>query len=173
MAKYEMGQVVGAAAARYEKKETTPPERFTEATLLDEMSAAWKYAKTPEDRAVLKSIGLGTSRTRLPMISGLISRQILNVEKKGKRSELVPSALAMALRDMLPPFVTDVAYTAKWEITFQMIAKGQVQWDVVVDRQHQFVEKAVELARQQKNKGVSGATAAAPGVAGKAAVARR
>lgn len=151
---FQVGQVVHAAAARYESKVTTPPPPYTEDSLLDAMLTAYKFATSEEDRAILKSTeGLGTSRTRIATITNLISRGLLLSVKKGKKHELHASDMARSLVKALPPHLTNVAMTAKWEIAFDMIEKGKVEWRAVVDRQYQFVELIVEQARRQ-----SGAT---------------
>lgn len=148
--KFQVGQVVNAVAAKYESKVTTPPDAYTEATLLDDMLMAYKFAKTDADREILKATeGLGTSRTRIATISNLISRGLLVSVKSGKRQELHASDMARSLVRSLPPSLMDVATTAKWEMAFNMIEKGQVEWVAVVDKQYQFVEHVVDLARRQ------------------------
>lgn len=154
--KYQVGQVVSAVAAKYEAKVTTPPSAYTEDTLLDDMLMAYKFAKSEGDRSILKATeGLGTSRTRIPTISNLIKRKLLVSVKKGKRHELHASEMARRLVASLPPSLVDVAMTAKWELAFNMIEKGQVDWCAVVDKQYQFVDHVVDLARQQAKAAVS------------------
>lgn len=156
---YEVGQVVNAVSARLESKVTTPPERFTEATLLDEMGAAYKYAKTDSDREVLKKInGLGTARTKVEIISGLIRRQLFHITKKGKRHEVTPDEMAIKMDSLLPQVLLDPATTAKWEMAFLMIERGEVGWEQVVARQYELVRKVIEQAKLQ----MSGAPASHP-----------
>jgi len=63
--KLGIGQVVGVASARVEGARTEPPERYTEQSLLEDMTSAHKFAPDANERAVLSEIsGLGTSRTR-------------------------------------------------------------------------------------------------------------
>lgn len=151
IAAYHVGQVVGAASARLESKVTSPPSRYSEDTLLDAMLSAHRFAKTDQDRAILKETeGLGTSRTRVPTISNLIARGLLVSQKKGKRHELRSSDLARAVIGALPPILTDVALTAKWEIAFGMVESGKISWRQVVERNDQFVEYIVSHARQQQ-----------------------
>lgn len=151
MAAYQVGQVVGAASARLEAKVTSPPPRYTEDSLLDAMLSAHRFAKTDQDRAVLKETeGLGTSRTRVPTITNLIARGLLISQKKGKRHELRSSELARAVVAALPPILTDVALTAKWEVAFGMVEAGKIGWRQVVERNDQFVEHIVAHARQQQ-----------------------
>lgn len=150
---YQVGQVVHAVAARYESKVTTPPPRYTMATILDDMLAAWKFAKSDGDRAVLRQVeGLGTARTRQPMIDNAVSRGLLVCTKKGKNHELVSSPMARQVMAVLSPQLKDVAQTAKWEMAFGMIEKGEVSVEQAIDKAYQFIAVVVEQARAQVGK---------------------
>lgn len=152
-ARFEVGQVVHAVSAKYEPATTVPPPAYTEDTLLDDMLMAYKFASSESDRRILKQTeGLGTSRTRIAVINNLISRGLLVSTRKGKRHEVHASDMARALVKAVPPVLTNVAMTAKWEIAFNMIESGQVEWRQVVDRQYQFVDGVVDLAKEQVGK---------------------
>ncbi|TXI24238.1 MAG: hypothetical protein E6Q67_03190 [Roseateles sp.] len=158
---YTVGQVVRAAGARVEAKVTQPPDRYTQDTLLDDMVSAYKFARTPQDREVLKQVdGLGTSRTRVPMIENLIVRGLLQSVKKGKKHELRSSDFARQVITLVPETLTDVAMTAKWEIAFGLIEEGKVEWRRVVDHNYQFVDQVVAQAKQQ----VGNCKAVMPGI---------
>jgi DNA topoisomerase-3 len=151
--RFEVGQVVHAVAAKYEPATTVPPAPYTEATLLDDMLMAYKFASSDADRKILKQTeGLGTSRTRIAVINNLISRGLLVSTRKGKRHEVHASDMARALVKAVPPVLTNVAMTAKWEIAFNMIESGEVEWRQVVDRQYRFVDGVVDLAKDQAGK---------------------
>lgn len=147
---YHVGQIVSAVGARYETKRTTPPDRFDMATILDAMLSADRFAPNEEDRKILRSVeGIGTARTRQAIVEGLVKRQLLFTERKGKRHVLRPSPISRELRQKLPPLLTDVAMTAKWEIAFAMVERGEVDWRQVVDRTYMFVSAMVEHAKKQ------------------------
>jgi DNA topoisomerase-3 len=149
--KYQVGQVIGAVSARLEQKVTRPPERYSQDELLDDMLAAHKFAKSPEEREVLRSTeGLGTSRTRIAIVTGLIQRGLLLTQKKGKRHEIRSSDFARALVKLLPTRMLDVATTARWEIAFKAIEDGRVTMEQVVERNFLTVQEMVETARTQK-----------------------
>ena len=66
-----VGQVVKAVAARCESRMTEAPPRYTQDTLVADMLAAHKFAKTEQEKVILRETeGLGTSRTREPTITG-------------------------------------------------------------------------------------------------------
>lgn len=125
---YQVGRVVGAVSATYTTEQTEPPERYTQASLMDDMMAAHKFATSESDRATLRQIdGLGTARTREPTITNLITRGFLEVRKakRGKQEYLVPTATAREIARHLPPMLTDVGTTAKWELAFRLIEQGK------------------------------------------------
>ncbi|WP_321820914.1 MULTISPECIES: DNA topoisomerase [unclassified Burkholderia] len=154
---YQVGQVVRGKAARLEEHTTTPPERYTQATLMDDMVGAYRFATNQADRDMLKETGgLGTSRTRTPMIEGLITRGAFVTEKKGKRHEILS---AQELRDLvtgggsgyqLPEWMCSPALTAKWEMVFGMIERGQVTLEDVLQKERAFVSSMVEESKKRK-----------------------
>lgn len=127
---YQVGRVVGAISASCEEGVTEPPVRYTQATLLDDMLGAHKFAKNDGERAVLRQIsGLGTSRTREPAITGLIEAALMyEAKRKGGRKgamDIIPTEAGMTIIGNVPEVLKSVATTAKWELAFRMIEKGK------------------------------------------------
>jgi DNA topoisomerase-3 len=150
---YEVGQVVGAVAAKYESNVTTPPDRYDMATILDMMLEADKLADNDLDKRILRQVeGLGTSRTRQAIVEGLLRKGLLTATTRKKRHILTPTQIAEDLRDRVPPMLGSVAMTAKWEYAFAMIEKGEVQWRAVVDKAYEFAAHIVQVAREQQGK---------------------
>lgn len=148
---YKVGQVINAVSASYKTTYTTPPSRYDMASILDTMLSADRFAKTDEDRKILREVkGLGTARTRQTIVDGLMKKGLLQSERKGKRHELKPCGIANQLRNSLPPILCDVTMTAKWEMAFSMIERGEVDWRQVVDRTYGFVTQIVNQAKGQK-----------------------
>lgn len=151
---YQVGRVVGAVRATYEGRQTEPPRRYTQSDLLDEMIAAYKFAKSDQERAVLKQIdGLGTARTRENTITGLLGRGFL-VEKKSARergrTELLPTQTARAIIANLPEMLTSVGTTAKWELAFRLIEQGKAQPEDAKRYLEQFL---LQIVNEAKGKG--------------------
>jgi len=148
---YTVGQIVNAVSASYKTERTVPPPRYDMATILDAMLSADRFAKNEEDRKVLREVeGLGTSRTRQSIVEGLIKKGLLQSERKGKRHELRPMGIATQLRSALPPILCEVTMTAKWELGFSKIERGEVQCEQLVDRTYKFVDQIVEQAKRQR-----------------------
>src|ERR671925_342318 len=79
------GQIVRCVAAASEAKETKPPPRYTEATLLSAMETAGKLVDDEELREAMKERGLGTQATPkgLQVITMLESHPLTSPELTG------------------------------------------------------------------------------------------
>lgn len=106
-----------------EGKKTSPPDRYTEGTLIEDMCSVAKYATDPDVRARLKEqSGIGTEATRAAIIKTLRDRGFL--EARGKWIESTPSG--RGLIDFLPADLCDAALTAVWEDHLERIGSGEV-----------------------------------------------
>ena len=161
---YFVGKIVKAASARFDAKMTEPPKRYTEDALIADMLSAHKFAKSDADKVILKETeGLGTSRTRAPTIEGLIKGGFLVSKKKRKLHEITSTEVARMILANLPDVLTGVATTAKWEVAFKMIEKGQVKPEQVRQALKENLDFIVETARSQGSIRLPGVSAAAKG----------
>lgn len=101
------------------EKETTPPKRYTEATLLQDMASISKYVKDLKIKKLLKEKdkdkkgengGIGTPATRAEIIKGLFYKKF--VELKGKN--IISTDLGREFYLMLPEELKSADITAKW-----------------------------------------------------------
>ena len=101
---------------------TSPPARYTEATLL---SAMEHPSAALSDRSLSKILeetsGLGTPATRADIIEKLFSA--FYMERRGK--ELVPTSKGMQLVELVPEELRSAELTARWEDKLAGIAKGK------------------------------------------------
>lgn len=172
---HKVGQIVSARAARLEQQVTEPPERYTQPSLLEDMVGAYRFAQTQADRDMLKETGgLGTSRTRTPMIENLIRRGMFIAQKKGKRNYILSSPFLRDLisrlcrpDDPVSRLMCDPALTAKWELAFAMIERGDATLEQVLDKERMFVTRMVEQAKLNKEKDAAGSRGATAGNAPK------
>ncbi|HMG54639.1 MAG TPA: DNA topoisomerase, partial [Kofleriaceae bacterium] len=107
-----------AAVAR----QTAPPRRYTEATLLGAMESAGKTIDDEALRLAMKDCGLGTPATRAAIIETLLARDY--VERA--RQELTPTPRGIALIDALPvASLASPELTGAWEARLAQIARGE------------------------------------------------
>jgi DNA topoisomerase-3 len=103
-------------------KQTRPPPRHTEATLLGAMESAGREIADEELRAAMRDSGLGTPATRAATIETLIRRVFLAREGK----HLVPTALGVGLVDALPvKSLGSPELTGAWEARLARVARGE------------------------------------------------
>jgi DNA topoisomerase III len=108
----EQGQKVKCTAAEVEAKETRPPPRYTEATLLSAMETAGKLVDDEELREAMKERGLGTPATRAETIETLIRREY--IERVAK--DLQPTPKGLQVITMLEEHpLTSPELTGDWE----------------------------------------------------------
>ncbi len=117
----QQGQTVKCTAAEVEAKETRPPPRYTEATLLSAMETAGKLIDDEELREAMKESGLGTPATRAETIETLIRREY--IERVAK--DLQPTPKGLQVITMLEEHpLTSPELTGDWEKRLTDIEHG-------------------------------------------------
>jgi DNA topoisomerase III len=117
----QQGQTVKCTAAEVEAKETRPPPRYTEATLLSAMETAGKLIDDEELREAMKESGLGTPATRAETIETLIRREY--IERVSK--DLQPTPKGLQVITMLEEHpLTSPELTGDWEKRLTDIEHG-------------------------------------------------
>jgi DNA topoisomerase-3 len=103
-------------------RQTRPPPRHTEATLLSAMETAGRSIEDEALRQAMKDCGLGTPATRAATIETLLKRKF--IAREGK--QLVPTPLGIGLIDALPvPSLSSPELTGSWEARLARIARAQ------------------------------------------------
>lgn len=111
---------------------TSPPSRFTEASLLAAMETAGKEVEDEELRAAMKERGLGTPATRASIIETLCDTGSPTRPKEPylirDKQFLVPTDKGMHLIEFLNSngagFLTTPATTGDWEHKLELMSKG-------------------------------------------------
>ena len=133
------GDSVTLSGAEVIAKQTKPPARFNDGSLIDAMSNIHKFVDDPAARAKLKETsGIGTVATRANVIETLAKRGWIT--KNGKN--MVSTADGRAVIKALPDELTSPATTARWEDLLGMVAEGKLD----VSR---FDAAIVEMLREQ------------------------
>lgn len=125
-------------------KETKPPSRFTEGTLIKAMANIAAHVTDPAIKKLLKeSAGIGTEATRAGMLETLKYRGFL--EAKGK--QLISTAKGRALIKALPDVLTYPDLTAMFEQRLSEIRSKDVSPEEFMTKQVAFVQKLVTEAK--------------------------
>jgi DNA topoisomerase III len=120
--KLEAGEQAEVAKVASEEKETKPPRRYTEGSLLAAMETAGKLVEEEELREAMKDSGIGTPATRSAIIERLI--QVGYVEREGRA--LVVSEKGLNVIRLLGAHpLTSPGLTGDWEHRLAKIETGQ------------------------------------------------
>lgn len=114
------GDAFACKNVQMKAQKTSPPARYTEATLLTAMESPAKFI---EDKKMKEYIGggLGTPATRADIIEKLFSS--FYVEKQG--NSLVPTSKGMQLINLVPSDLKEPLLTARWEQRLDGISQGK------------------------------------------------
>ena len=116
-----------------EDKETRPPPRYREGTLIEAMQNAWRFVEDEALRERLREArGIGTPATRAEIISGLKKQGFLTAQGKN----IVPTNRGLALFGVLKradPALVDPGVTAELECLLDDVLTGRQEMTGAVD----------------------------------------
>jgi len=141
------GDVLPLDRADLNEGKTSPPPRFTEASLLSMMKNAWRYAEAPDIREALKDAqGIGTEATRAAVIEVLKNRKY--VETKGKSFGVTGLGMAIAnAAKKMDLVASDIGFTGIWENKLSGISKGVSSYESFVAEVKALVAKEIDKIR--------------------------
>jgi DNA topoisomerase-3 len=129
---------------RMEQKETKPPSRYTDGTLIVAMEKAGRYIENEELREQIKTCGIGTSATRAGIIKKLADNghikihpktQVVTPEPKG---EQIVNIVGRTAKELLNPILT-----ASWEKGLFMVENKEITPDVFEEKLRRYIEKII------------------------------
>jgi len=132
-----------------EEKETRPPSRFTDGSLIITMEKAGKYIENEELREQIKTCGIGTSATRAGIIKKLADighikinnkTQIVTPEPKG---EAIVELIRHTAKELLNPILT-----ASWEKGLFMIENHEITEEVFEEKLTRYITKTIEKVKR-------------------------
>jgi DNA topoisomerase-3 len=119
--KLERGEQVRVQEIGSEAKETKPPRRYTEGSLLAAMETAGKLVDEEELREAMKDSGIGTPATRAAIIERLI--QVGYIERDGRALVVTEKGLNV-IRLLGEHALTSPGLTGEWEHRLAKIEVG-------------------------------------------------
>ena len=124
---------------------TSPPSRYTEATLLTAMENPGSQVESGKLRDVLKTAGgLGTPATRADIIEKLFDS--FYVERRGR--EIFPTSKGRQLINIVPADLKSAELTAKWEQRLTNIANGTESDKKFVDEMRRYATELVGAVKK-------------------------
>jgi DNA topoisomerase-1 len=156
------------------EKYTRPAARYTEASLVKKLEELGigrpsTYAPTistiQKRGYVIKEDREGKERnfTTLTLAKDAIAREVKTEKYASEKSKLFPSDIGMIVTDFLSKHfenIMDYNFTASVEKEFDEIARGQMQWNKMIETFynpfHKEVEKTTETAERQSGERLLG-----------------
>ena len=147
------------------KKMTTPPKRYTEASLLQSMETAGKMVDDEALREAMKENGIGRPSSRASIIETLLKRQYIRREKKN----LVSTTTGRDLIDIIHVrLLKSPELTGQWEKKLRDIEKGSFTLEQFMEElQGQLVSIIHEVKSDLSGKKVASRDTASASSSGK------
>lgn len=150
-----VGVVDGEKAKNIEieaiEKETRPPARYNDSSLLSAMETAGKRVDDEELRDAMSERGLGTPATRASIIENLIRQKYVFRDDINKR-DLVVSNKGLALVDLLDQIGIEALgspeMTGEWEHKLKEMENGRLSREVFMKEIFQLTEKIVSQTKR-------------------------
>jgi DNA topoisomerase-3 len=135
--KVERGELADVREITDERKETKPPRRYNDGSLLDVMETAGQLVDDEELREAMKDSGIGTPATRASIIERLL--QVGYIERDG-RALVVTEKGMNVIRLLGEHALTSPSLTGNWEHRLTNIENGS-------DSRAAFMADIAEFAR--------------------------
>jgi len=127
------GEIAQLQNPKVEDKETRPPPRYNEGTLIEAMQNAWRFVEDEVLRDRLKEAkGIGTPATRAEIIGGLKRQDFLVAQGKN----IVPTDTGLKLFGVLKqadPALVDPGVTAQLECLLDDVVIGKQEMVGAID----------------------------------------
>jgi DNA topoisomerase-3 len=136
--KLEQGERVRIVNVQSARKETKPPRRYSDASLLAAMETAGKLVDDDELREAMKDSGIGTPATRAAIIERLIT--VGYIERDGRALVATEKGLNV-IRLLNEHALTSPGLTGNWEHRLGKIERGE-------DSRKQFMSDIAGFAQE-------------------------
>ncbi len=127
------GETARLQDSKIEDKETRPPPRYNEGTLIEAMQNAWRFVDDEVLRERLREAkGIGTPATRAEIIGGLKKQNFLTAQGKN----IVPTETGLSLFGVLEqadPALVDPGVTAQLECLLDDVVVGKQEMIGAID----------------------------------------
>jgi DNA topoisomerase III len=137
-----------------EEKETKPPSRYTDGSLIITMEKAGKFIENEELREQIKTCGIGTSATRSGIIKKLID--VGHIKINNKTQVITPSLKGEAIVELVRRTAKELlnpSLTASWEKGLAMIENRETTEDVFREKLYTYIARTIDKVKRGMNNG--------------------
>ncbi|MCX8128867.1 MAG: DNA topoisomerase 3 [Clostridia bacterium] len=132
-----------------EEKETKPPPRYTDGSLIITMEKAGKFIENEELREQIKTCGIGTSATRSGIIKKLKEIGYIKIQNKTQvvtptlKGEAIVELVRRTAKELLNP-----SLTASWEKGLVMIENRETTEEVFQEKLYSYINRTIEKVKK-------------------------
>ncbi len=151
ISKLVKGEKSSAEVFELEEKETKPPSRYTDGSLIITMEKAGKFIENEELRAQIKTCGIGTSATRSGIIKKLKDIGYISIHNKTQvvtptpKGEAIVDLVRSTAKELLNP-----SLTASWEKGLVMIENSETTETVFMEKLHSYIKRTIEKVKKAR-----------------------
>jgi DNA topoisomerase III len=142
------GETAQLQDPKIENKETRPPPRYNEGTLIEAMQNAWRFVDDEVLRDRLKEAkGIGTPATRAEIVGGLKKQGFLIAQGKN----IVPTETGLSLFGVLKqadPALVDPGVTAQLECLLDDVVVGKQEMVSAIDAVCDVAERIISKLKE-------------------------
>ncbi|MDQ2085182.1 DNA topoisomerase 3 [Herbivorax sp. ANBcel31] len=134
-----------------DEKETKPPSRYTDGSLIITMEKAGKFIEDEELREQIKTSGIGTSATRSGIIKKLKDIGYVKINSKTQvitptiKGEAIVEVVRRTAKELLNP-----SLTASWEKGLTMIENRETTESVFEEKLHGYINKTINKVKKSR-----------------------
>ncbi len=150
LSKLKKGDKLPVESLDVKEGETSPPKRYSSGTLILAMENAGQLIEDEDLRAQIKGSGIGTSATRDSIITKLVTKQYISLNKKTQI--VTPTFLGEIIYDVVMNSIQSLLWaemTASWEKGLTGVADGSISKEEYTEKMNNFV-----VANTNKVKGL-------------------
>lgn len=152
MKQIRKGTVIDLNRLEIKEGETSPPKRYNSGSLILAMENAGQLIEDEELRSQIKGSGIGTSATRAEILSKLVTKKYLKLNKKTQiitpefLGEMVYDVVDSSIRSLLNPELT-----ASWEKGLTYMAEGTITEEEYMQKLENYIAKWVNGVKGLNN----------------------
>lgn len=152
MKQIRKGTVIDLNRLEIKEGETSPPKRYNSGSLILAMENAGQLIEDEELRSQIKGSGIGTSATRAEILSKLVTKKYLKLNKKTQiitpefLGEMVYDVVDSSIRSLLNPELT-----ASWEKGLTYMTEGTITEEEYMKKLENYIAKWVNGVKGLNN----------------------
>lgn len=150
--KLKKGAVLPCGGFEIKEGKTNPPKRYTSGSMILAMENAGQLIEDEELREQIKGSGIGTSATRDAIITKLVDKTYINLNKKTQ--VLTPTFLGEIIYDVVLYSINGLLradLTASWEFGLSGVAEGKITEAEYTEKLSDYVIKYTNAVKAVKN----------------------